>query len=138
MLLKEERLDGVHPALIDVVKLAAELYAEETNQDVMVLEGGRTKEKQAALVKAKASKTMNSRHLMQQCGFFCAVDLAPVLDTDGDGDKEPSWHWPHYREFAKYVKDAAKTLEVNIQWGGDIWASFPDGPHWQLPWSEFP
>lgn len=132
MLLREERLDGVHPALIDVVKLAAELYP----QDVMVLEGGRTKEKQAELVKQKASKTMNSRHLMQKCGFYCAVDLAPVLDTDGDGDKEPSWHWPHYHEFAKYVKDAAHSLDVPLEWGGDWkWA---DGPHWQLPWSEFP
>jgi len=133
VLLKEERLDGVHPALVDVVKLAAELYP----QDLMVLEGVRTREKQAELVKKKASKTMNSRHLVQKCGFGCAVDIAPVLDTDGDGDKEPSWHWPHYHDLAKYVKDAAATLEVKLQWGGD-WKGFPDGPHWELPWAEFP
>lgn len=133
MLLKEERLVGVHPELAGVVKLAAELCPF----DLMVLEGERTRERQAALVKQKASKTMNSRHIKQKCGFACAVDLAPVLDTDGDGDKEASWHWPHYYEVAKYVKDAAATLGVPLTWGGD-WKGFPDGPHWELPWSEFP
>jgi len=137
MLLREERLDGVHPALVDVIKLGAELYGQETGQDVTVLEGVRTKERQAELVAKKASRTMKGRHLVQACGFGCAVDVAPVLDTDGDGDKEVSWHWPHYHDLAKYIKDAAQTLDVPVEWGGD-WKSFPDGPHWQLPWSEFP
>lgn len=132
-LLRLERLQGVHPELVGVIQLAA----QNCPCDLIVLEGGRTKDRQAKLKKAGASKTMNSRHLMQACGFFCAVDVAPVLDTDGDGDKEASWHWPHYHEIAKYIKAAAAKLRVRIVWGGD-WRSFPDGPHWELSTREYP
>jgi len=32
---------------------------------------------------------------------------------------------------------APRRLRVPIEWGGD-WRSFKDGPHWQLPWAEYP
>ena len=28
-------------------------------------------------------------------------------------------------------------LEGPIEWGGD-WRRFADGPHWQLPWGQYP
>lgn len=127
MLLHEERLDGVHPELVGVVKLSAELY----KGDIIVLEGVRSREKQVQMVKDGRSKTLNGRHLVQKCGFGCAVDLAPMVDG------QVSWHWPSYHKLAPFIKDAAETLGVPIEWGGD-WKTFPDGPHWQLPWSEFP
>jgi peptidoglycan L-alanyl-D-glutamate endopeptidase CwlK len=123
MLLREERLDGVHPDLAAVVRKAA-LIAP---YDIFVLEGLRTREKQEQLVKSGASQTLDSRHLTGH-----AVDLAPNLDTDGDGDDEPSWHWGHYDRLAPVVKQAAAELGIEIEWGGD-WKSFRDGPHWQLP-----
>jgi peptidoglycan L-alanyl-D-glutamate endopeptidase CwlK len=122
MLLRQERLKGVDERLVAVVKKAAERYAH----DIMVLEGLRTEERQRRLVAQGASKTFASKHLSGR-----AVDICPVLDTDGDGDKEASWHWPHYHVLAPYVKDAAEELGVSVQWGGD-WRSFPDGPHWEL------
>ena len=125
-LLHEERLEGVHPDLVGVIKLAA----THAPFNLMILEGVRSKERQKELLKRGASKTMNSRHLIQKCGFGCAVDVAPVLDGG------ISWHWPDYHKLAPVVKKVAKQLEIPVEWGGD-WKSFPDGPHWQLSWEEY-
>ena len=50
------KLEGVHPELVDVVKLAITL----TKVDFGVTFGKRTKEEQEALVKAGRSKTYKS------------------------------------------------------------------------------
>jgi len=121
-LLRPERLEGVHADLVKVVERAAELMPF----DVMVLEGMRTGQRQRELVVKGASKTMRSRHLTGH-----AVDLAPVLDSD------VSWHWPHYHQLEPVMKAAAEEMGVPIEWGGD-WKSFKDGPHWQLPWKDYP
>jgi peptidoglycan L-alanyl-D-glutamate endopeptidase CwlK len=111
------RLEGVNPALVQVVKRAIQI----TPIDFIVVEGLRTKERQAYLVEKGASKTMNSRHLTGD-----AVDLAPIVDN------KISWDWKHFYPLAEAVKEAAKQVKVEVEWGGD-WTSFKDGPHWQLP-----
>jgi len=111
------RLEGVNPALVQVVKRAIQI----TPIDFIVVEGLRTKERQAYLVEKGASKTMNSRHLTGD-----AVDLAPIVDN------KVSWDWKHFYPLAEAVKEAAKQVKVEVEWGGD-WTSFKDGPHWQLP-----
>ena len=118
----QERLAGVHPDLVRVVERAITL----TTVDFTVLEGLRTSERQAQLVKAGASQTMNSRHLTGH-----AVDLGAWVGG------QVRWDWPLYHKIAKAMKMAASDLEIAIEWGGD-WASFVDGPHWQLPWKEYP
>ena len=115
-------LKGVHPDLIKVVKRAIEL----TECDVTVTEGLRSKERQAQLLKEKKTTTSNSRHLTGH-----AVDLAAWVDGT------VSWNWDHYYKIAEAVKQAAKELNISIEWGGE-WKSFPDAPHWQLPWSKYP
>ena len=35
------------------------------------------------------------------------------------------------------VKTAAEEEGVPIEWGGD-WRTFKDGPHFQLPWADYP
>ena len=111
------RLEGVNPDLVKVVKRAIQI----TPIDFIVVEGLRTKERQAYLVEKGASKTMNSRHLTGD-----AVDLAPIVDN------KVSWDWKHYYPLAEAIKQAAKEVKVEVEWGGD-WTSFKDGPHWQLP-----
>lgn len=111
------RLEGVNPVLVQVVKRAIQI----TPIDFIVVEGLRTKERQAYLVEKGASKTMNSRHLTGD-----AVDLAPIVDN------KVSWDWKHFYPLAEAVKQAAKEVKVEVEWGGD-WTSFKDGPHWQLP-----
>ena len=116
------RLKGVHPDLVKVVQLAIKL----SSVDFTVLEGLRLPEHQKALVAAGASQTLNSRHLTGH-----AVDLGAWIDS------EVRWDWPLYYKIADAMKEAATKCEVPIEWGGD-WKNFPDGPHFQLPWSKYP
>lgn len=118
----EKNLVGVHPDLDKVVRKAEEL----SELEFIVTEGLRSKERQEQLVKAGASKTMNSRHLTGH-----AVDLAVVVGG------EVRWDWPLYSKLSNSMKEAAKQVGVPLEWGGD-WTSFKDGPHFQLPFQEYP
>lgn len=112
-----QRLSGVHPDLQAVVKRAIEI----TPVDFLVIEGLRTKARQAYLLDAGKSRTMNSYHLTGH-----AVDIAPIVDG------KVSWDWKHYYPLADAMIQAAKELNVKIEWGGR-WKTFPDAPHWQIP-----
>lgn len=116
------RLEGVHPDLVRVVKKAAAM----SSLDFTVLEGLRTAARQRQLMDLGATKTLNSRHLTGH-----AVDLAPMVGGT------VRWDWPLYHQLAVIIKDAAKAENVPIQWGGD-WRTFKDGPHWELPWKQYP
>jgi len=141
------RLRGVRPELVAVVERAIGL----SDIDFTVLEGLRTPERQAELVKSGASWTAHSRHLTGH-----AVDLAPLM-----GNKA-SWHWPHYYVLAPALILAARELNTPIVWGG-VWdrlandldehnlaqevraycarneGSDPiDGPHFQLSRKAYP
>jgi peptidoglycan L-alanyl-D-glutamate endopeptidase CwlK len=74
---------------------------------------------------------MKSRHLPGADGKSRAIDIAPL-----DGG-QVSWAWPTYFKLAPIIKQAAKEVGVPIEWGGD-WRTFKDGPHWQLPWKDYP
>lgn len=117
-----DRLSGVHQDLVEVVKRAIEI----TEVDFAVLEGVRSKTRQEQLVKAGASQTMRSRHLTGH-----AVDLGAYVGG------QVRWDWPLYYKIADAIKKAAAELNVPIEWGGD-WKTFKDGPHFQLPFKEYP
>ncbi|WP_298159700.1 M15 family metallopeptidase [Brevundimonas sp.] len=116
------RLQGVHPALVGVLEAAI----LTTPVDFMVTEGLRTPERQAALVRAGASRTLNSRHITGH-----AVDVAAVVDG------ALRWDWPLYPPIAEAVKAAAKIRGVAVVWGGD-WPRLRDGPHFELDRRAFP
>lgn len=97
------RLSGVNDNLVKVVKRALEL----STQDFAVLEGLRTKERQAELVRKGASQTMNSNHITGR-----AVDLVPIVDG------KVSWDWKYFYPIAEAMREAAKELDVQIKWGG--------------------
>lgn len=118
----KDRLSGVHPDLVAVVKRAIEI----STVDFAVLEGVRSKTRQEQLVAAGASQTMNSRHLTGH-----AVDLGAMVAGT------VRWDWPLYFKVADAVKKAAAELGTPIEWGGD-WKKFKDGPHFQLPFKEYP
>ena len=52
-----------------------------------------------------------------------AIDIAPYPIDWNDTNR--------FKDLAKVVKDAAKTVGVTIEWGGD-WKSFVDLPHYQI------
>lgn len=115
-------LEGVHEDLVKVVERAIEI----TEVDFAVIEGVRSLDRQYSLVQAGASTTLRSRHLTGH-----AVDLAAYID---DGI---AWDWPLYYKIFDAMLQAATELGIHIEWGGE-WRSFPDGPHFQLSWQEYP
>ena len=117
----KQRLKGVHDDLVKVVERAIEI----TTVDFTVLEGLRDPERQKTLMESGASQTLNSRHITGH-----AVDLGAWVDNQVD------WSWPLYHKIASAMKEAAKQVDVPIEWGGD-W-KMKDGPHWQLPWKDYP
>lgn len=123
-----EKLQGVHPDLVKVAELALTL----SEVDFKVIEGVRSKQRQAELYKKGATKTMNSRHLTGH-----AIDLVPLpLD------------WNNKQAFGKVAKamfEASRQLKIPIRWGGD-WnrngrsddETFYDGPHFELLKAVYP
>lgn len=118
----KDRLTGVHPDLVRVVEKAISI----SDIDFTVLEGVRSMARQEQLVKSGASQTMRSRHITGH-----AVDLGAYVAG------QVRWDWPLYDKIAATMKKAAAEVGVPIEWGGD-WKSFKDGPHFQLPFKEYP
>lgn len=118
----KEKLKGVHPQLVKVVERAIQL----SSVDFTVGEGLRSIERQKQLVAQGASKTMKSRHITGH-----AVDLYALKDG------KVSWEMPLYKKIADAVLQAAKELNVDVEWGGN-WETFKDGPHFQLSWKNYP
>ena len=119
----ESKLLGVHPDLVAVVRRAA-----DSPILFIVTCGARTKAEQAVLVAAGKSRTMNSRHLTGH-----AVDLAALLE-----DGTITWERDAYKFLAMTMKAAAVELGVPIEWGGEAFGSFYDGPHFQLSAKFYP
>lgn len=126
-ILHQERLNLVHPKLVEIVNAAS----ANLPWDVLIVEGVRSLDRQKQLVAQGASTTMRSRHIPSADGLSHAVDIAPAPDG------QPSWAWPLYYTIADAMKAAAQQLGTPLEWGGD-WHTFKDGPHWQLPWADFP
>lgn len=122
------RLQGVHPALVAVVRAAIAI----SKSDFTVVEGVRTLEKQREYFLAGKSRTMKSKHLTGH-----AVDLMPYGDFDGDGDMEGSWELKHFYPLNDAMQQAAASLGIKITWGGS-WANFVDAPHFEIKPEDYP
>lgn len=114
-----ERLRGVHPDLVRVVKRA------RTRVAFFVAEGLRTHERQRQLVAEGKSKTLNSRHLTGH-----AVDLYPVSDIP-----IPKMKLADFKELVDAMRWAAAVEGVPIVCGFD-WGW--DAPHYELPRGSYP
>jgi peptidoglycan L-alanyl-D-glutamate endopeptidase CwlK len=117
-----DRMAGVHPDLVRVVKRAIEL----TTMDFAITEGLRTIEKQREYVRDGKSMTMHSRHLTGHAVDVVALRAGSVTWTASD-----------YDPIAKAFKAAAVELGIAIAWGGD-WKKFKDCPHFELSRIEYP
>ena len=109
-----DRLVGVKPQLVEVVKLAIEL----ATVDFGVVEGLRTLETQKRYVETGKSQTMNSKHLTGD-----AVDLVAYIDG------QVSWELNVYDNLADAMKTAAAKKGVGLKWGA-AW-NVPDIRNWQ-------
>lgn len=118
----------MHEDLVAVVKEAI----ERTEVDFSVIDGVRTVEEQADLVRMGASWTQNSRHLTGH-----AVDLAAWVG------KRIRWEETLYVRIGEAMKAAAQRLAVPLEWGalvryGGDWRVVNDMGHFQLPWEAYP
>jgi peptidoglycan L-alanyl-D-glutamate endopeptidase CwlK len=135
----ERRLEGVHPALVGVVREAM----GRCRFRVRVLEGVRTMERQRELYAQGRTApgkivtwSMESRHLTGH-----AVDLAPI-DDNGVLDWNDT---RRFTELAIAMLSSAAELGVPLRWGAD-WdgdGNFRekgeyDSPHFELPRRAFP
>ena len=136
----DKRLVGVQNALVSVIRLASLKSAVPFT----VIEGLRTKERQAQLVKAGASKTSNSRHLTGHAVDLWPLDPATMKPVPSDaafpkGSNEAQAAsarlWSDLRKIAATMKDVAKAEGVLLEWGGD-WGW--DAVHFQLNRSAYP
>ena len=143
------KLEGVHPVLVDTVKRAIEV----SSVDFGVFYGVRSLAEQKKLYEAKRSQTMKSKHLVQEDGYSHAVDL---MAYDGS---DPSWDIVMYDDIADAMKEASIETGAKICWGAawhindiSVWSGtmeqamnayvdlrrssgrrpFIDGPHFQL------
>jgi peptidoglycan L-alanyl-D-glutamate endopeptidase CwlK len=123
----ERNLVGVHPDLVRIVRRAREI----SSVAFTVTEGVRTLERQRQLVAKGASQTLRSRHIPGANGMAHAIDVAALVGG------VVRWDWPLYDRISIAFKQAARELSLPIEWGGD-WRSFKDGPHYQLPWAQYP
>ena len=129
----KQRLQGVDGRLAKVVERAIQI----TPVDFTVIEGLRTKERQAELYAQGRTKpgkivtwTMKSKHI-----DGLAVDIAPI-NSDGSID----WNdFGKFKQISNAMFEAAKELNVNLRWGAD-WnqngtpreKGESDSPHFEL------
>lgn len=121
------KLQGVHPDLIRVIDRAMSFQI----MDFSILEGLRSIERQKRLVSQGASKTLNSKHLLQETGYGHAIDIAPYpID------------WQDHSRFYilnGIMRAAAEIEGVSVRTGAD-WdmdgqvkdQTFHDLPHYEL------
>ena len=112
-----DRLDGVHPKLVETVKKAIEY----TDVDFGVIYGVRDLETQKKLFESGKSQTMKSKHLIQEDGYAHAVDLMAYVDGG-------RWELNLYDEIADAMAEAARAVDVPVRWGA-AW-SIPNIAYW--------
>jgi peptidoglycan L-alanyl-D-glutamate endopeptidase CwlK len=104
-----ERLEGVHPLLIDVSLKILQYW------DCKIVYGLRSHAEQARLYSEGLSKTMNSLHLKQEDGYGHALDIAPYPIDWNDTNR--------FYYFAGIVKpiadDILKPHGWYLRWGGN-------------------
>lgn len=115
-------LNDVHPDLSKLAYKALELSVV----DFGISEGLRSIERQKKLYAEGKSKTLNSRHLSGH-----------AIDVMAYPTRSVSWDFKYYQEIAVAFKNASSILNIPVEWGGD-WKPFCDGPHFQLPWQQYP
>lgn len=123
-----DRRKGVHP---DLLKLA-DAVLQAAPWPLRITEGMRTLERQRQLLAAKATKTLNSRHLTGH-----AIDVVPYIDLDRDGkiETEELYNKRLFDVLIPIAKAEAERLGIKMTFGYD-WGW--DSPHWQLDWKTYP
>lgn len=119
------RLKTCHPDLQRLFKEVVKRF------DCSIIEGVRSKEKQMEYYLSGASKTVNSKHLMQKDGYSHAVDVMPY-PIDWKDSKRNCYFVGYVIGFAEKMGIRVKS---GIDWDRDYHVKdhdFIDSPHFEL------
>ncbi|ASW73938.1 hypothetical protein IQ37_18730 [Chryseobacterium piperi] len=129
-------LEGVHPNLQKIIKTAI----SDSPVDFTVVEGLRTTARQQALFAQGRTQPgprvtnvdgirRRSNHQAKPDGFGHAVDIYPYFLGQVQVNHKDTIK--NLRLIAGHIKKVARSLNLEISWGGD-WRSFYDPPHFEL------
>lgn len=139
-----EKMKGVHPKLIELMKKAI----GDSPYDFKIIQGLRTAEYQNSLYQQGRTKpgkivtkldgyNRKSNHQAKSDGYGHAVDIAVCGQYDQNGgyvkyttDAE-MFDNKKLVEISKHIKAVAKDIGLEIVWGGD-WKTLYDTPHYEL------
>ena len=128
-----KNLVQIHPDLVKIMKEAI----KNSPVDFTITDGLRTTAEQQALY-AKGRTVAGTRvtnadglrsksyHQAKSDGYGYAVDLYPYHSGSVQVNDDKS-----LKVIATHIKAVAKSLGINIEWGGD-WKSIIDYPHFEL------
>ena len=105
---KAKMAEGLVPDLVRCLNFAIEV----TEQDFCVWEVKRSLERQAALLEAKATRTLDSHHIPDVQGWVHAVDAVPWIAG------APRWIEAPGLLVAKAMHRAVTKFDVPVTWGG--------------------
>ena len=139
-----EKMKGVHPKLIELMKKAI----SDSPYDFKIIQGLRTAAYQNELYQQGRTKpgkivtkldgyNKKSNHQAKTDGYGHAVDIAVCGYYDGNGNyvkcttDAEMFNNKKLVEISRHVKAVAKEMGMEIVWGGD-WKTLYDTPHYEL------
>ena len=139
-----EKMKGVHPKLIELMKKAI----SDSPYDFKIIQGLRTAAYQNELYQQGRTKpgkivtkldgyNKKSNHQAKADGYGHAVDIAVCGYYDGNGNcvkcttDAEMFDNKKLVEISGHVKAVAKEMGMEIVWGGD-WKTLYDTPHYEL------
>jgi len=139
-----EKMKGVHPKLIELMKKAI----SNSPYDFKIVQGLRTAEYQNELYQQGRTKpgkivtkldgyNKKSNHQAKADGYGHAVDIAVCGHYDQNGNyvkyttDAEMFDNKKLVEISRHVKAVAKEMGMEIVWGGD-WKTLYDTPHYEL------
>lgn len=139
-----EKMKGVHPKLIELMKKAI----SDSPYDFKIVQGLRTAEYQNSLYQQGRTKpgkivtkldgyNRKSNHQAKADGYGHAVDIAVCGHYDQNGNyvkcttDAEMFDNKKLVEISRHVKAVAKEMGLDIVWGGD-WKTLYDTPHYEL------
>jgi len=139
-----EKMKGVHPKLIELMKKAI----SDSPYDFKIVQGLRTAEYQNSLYQQGRTKpgkivtkldgyNRKSNHQAKADGYGHAVDIAVCGQYDQNGNyvkcttDAEMFDNKKLVEISKHIKAVAEDMGLEIVWGGE-WKTLYDTPHYEL------
>ena len=139
-----EKMKGVHPKLIELMKKAI----SNSPYDFKIVQGLRTAAYQNELYQQGRTRpgkivtkldgyNKKSNHQAKSDGYGHAVDIAVCGQYDQNGNyvkyttDAEMFDNKKLVEISRHVKAVAKEMGMEIEWGGD-WKTLYDTPHYEL------